>query len=223
MKKLFTFLVFAVLASPLWAETQVALQTLKWGKAIEAFEAADKASPPPQGGILFIGASGIARWKTLKDDFPGLPVFNRGFGGSQIEDSTFYADRIIIPYHPKTIVFQAGGNDINAGKSPEQVAKNFEAFVAKVRSALPEVRIIFLGQGPSAARWEQRDKQQALNELVKTIIAKDKNMVFVDMWKKFLGFDGKPNNDLFVEDKLHHNLNGYKLRTLLLKPVLEGK
>ena len=223
MTQLLTFFAIVAFTAPAWSETVVSLQTLKWGKAIEAFEATDKVSPPPQNGILFIGASGIARWKTLKEDFPGLPVFNRGFGGSQIEDSTFYANRIIIPYHPKTIVFQAGGNDINAGKTPEQVAKDFEAFVAKVRGALPDVHLIYLGQGPSAARWEQRDKQQELNAMIKDFIAKQQNMVFVDMWKNFLGFDGKPNNDLFVEDKLHHNLNGYKLRTRLLKPVLEGK
>jgi len=49
-------------------------------------------------------------------------VINRGFGGSQIADSVFYADRIVIPYRPRLIVLRAGGNDIHAGKTPEQVA-----------------------------------------------------------------------------------------------------
>src|SRR5271163_4804882 len=89
---------------------------------IRAFEAADAKNPPPQGAILFIGSSGIRLWKTLAEDFPKHQVINRGFGGSQVADSTYYADRIVIPYKPSLILLRAGTNDIQAGKTPEQVA-----------------------------------------------------------------------------------------------------
>ncbi len=221
MKQLLSFLVFTVIASPLWSETKPVHPSQKWEKAIATFEEADKKSPPPAGAIEFIGASGITRWKTLAEDFPGLPVFNRGFGGSQIEDATYFAERIVIPYKPKTIVFQSGGNDINAGKSPAQVAKDFGAFVAKVRGALPDVRILFIEQAPSSKRWEQREKQQQLNQFVKEFIAKDKNLVFIPMWQEFIGSDGKPNDALYVEDKLHNNAEGYKIRTRIVREFLE--
>jgi hypothetical protein len=52
-----------------------------WEKEISAYERADATNPPPKGGIEFIGSSVIARWKTLKQDFPGQPVYDRGFGG----------------------------------------------------------------------------------------------------------------------------------------------
>jgi lysophospholipase L1-like esterase len=223
MRRSVLLFAFLTLAAPLWSEPKPASPSQKWEKAIAAFEEADKKSLPPQNAILFIGASGITRWKTLKEDFPEFTVINRGFGGSQIEDSTYYADRIVIPYKPKTIVFQAGGNDINAGKSPEQVAKNFEAFVTKVRGALPEVRILFVEQGPSSARWEQRDKQQKLNALVKSFVEQGTNMGFIPVWNSFIGPDGKPNDALYVEDKLHNNTEGYQIRIRLVKPFLEGK
>ncbi len=224
MNRLPFFLLFALAAS-LWADDKAASThpSQKWEKAVAAFELQDQKSPPPQGGIEFIGASGIARWTSLKEDFAGLPVYNRGFGGSQIEDATYFADRIVIPYKPKTIVFQSGGNDINAGKSPGRVAKDFEAFVAKVRAALPDVRILFIEQGPSSKRWEQREKQQQLNALVKAYIAKDKNLGFIPIWKDFIGPDGKPNDSLYVEDKLHNNAAGYKIRTRIVKEILQGK
>ncbi len=223
MKHLLPILLFAVLTSPLRSDDRPAPAhpSQKWEKAIAAFEAADKKSPPPVGGIEFIGASGIARWTTLQQDFPGLPVFNRGFGGSQIEDATYFAERIVIPYQPKIIVFQSGGNDINAGKSPEKVAQDFEAFVAKLRAALPEVRILFIEQAPSTKRWEQRDQQQRLNQLVKDFISKGKNLVFIPMWQEFIGPDGKPNDALYVEDKLHNNAEGYKIRTRIVKEFLD--
>ena len=138
----------------------------RFEKEIAAYEAADKVSAPPQGAVVFTGASGIRLWKTLAQDFPGLTVINRGFGGSQLSDSIYFADRISIHYKPQTIVIQAGGNDINAGISPEQVLADFKTYVAKVRSALPDVQIIFLSLNPSPQRWEQRDKQQQANKLV---------------------------------------------------------
>ena len=222
-RRLLSLLAFAL--GSLHAETKAPLThpSQKWEKTIVAWGESDKKTPPPQGGIEFIGASGITRWTTLAADFPGLPVFNRGFGGSQIEDATYYADRIVIPYKPKMIVFQSGGNDINAGKSPERVAKDYEAFVAKVRASLPDVRIFFIEQAPSSKRWEQREKQQQLNALVKAFIAKDKNLVFIPMWNEFIGSDGKPNDSLYVEDKLHNNAEGYKIRTRIIKGYLEGK
>ena len=101
-------------------------------------------------------------------DYPDYKVINRGFGGSQIADSVYYADRIIIPYKPRLIVLQAGTNDINAGKSPEQVLADFKAFVEKVRAKLPDTRIAFLsinpapvalGAGRQAKEGEPADKK----------------------------------------------------------------
>lgn len=193
----------------------------KFEKEIVAYEEADKQNPPPKDGILFTGASGIRRWTTLAQDFPGLPVFNRGFGGSQLSDSIYYVDRISIKYAPKTIVIQAGGNDINAGKKPEQVFEDFKTYVAKVRAALPEVKIIFLNLGPSPKRWEQREAQQKANQLVKDYIAAGKNLVYVDLWPGSIGADGLPKPELYVADQLHSTAAGYALRTELLKPLLQ--
>ena len=190
-------------------------------KEIAAYEAADKTNPPPQGAIVFTGASGIRLWKTLAQDFPGLTVINRGFGGSQLSDSIYFAERMVIPYHPKAVVIQAGGNDINAGKTPEQVLADFQAWVEKVRAALPDVRLVYLGQGPSPARWAQREKQQQANQLVRDDIAKGKNMFFVDIWAACLGADGEPRPDLYVADKLHPSAEQYQIRAKLIRPALE--
>ena len=52
-----------------------------------------------------MGSSGIKLWKTLAQDFPiKRNVINCGFGGSQIVDSTHFADRIIVPHEPKMII-----------------------------------------------------------------------------------------------------------------------
>ena len=193
----------------------------KFEKDILAYEEADKQSPPPKGGILFTGASSIRLWKTLAQDFPGLPVYNRGFGGSQLSDSIYFAERISIKHAPKTIVIQAGGNDINVGKTPEQVLADFKTYVEKVRAALPEVKIIFLNLGPSPKRWEQREAQQKANQLVRDYIAAGKNLVYADLWPGSIGADGLPKPELYVEDKLHPSAAGFAMRKELLRPLLQ--
>ena len=210
----------ALALSPL-LRAEPATQANKFAKEIAAFEAADKTSPPPQGAILFTGASGIKRWSTLAQDFPDLKVINRGFGGSQISDSIHFLDRVSIPYHPKTIVLQAGGNDLNAGKPVAQVVTDFKTYVEKVRAKLPEVKIVYLGQGPSPARWAQREQQQELNRLVREFCAAGKNMAFVDLWDVTLGTDGQPRPELFVADKLHPSAEQYQIRAKLIRPALE--
>jgi lysophospholipase L1-like esterase len=191
----------------------------RYETTIRGFEAADRTNPPPQNAILFTGASNIVGWKTLAEDFPGLTVINRGFGGSHISDCVFYADRIVIPYKPRVIVLRAGGNDIQAGKTPEQVAADFKAFVEKVHAALPETRIAYWSMTPSikrSANWE-RDKKG--NELIKEYIVTGKNVVYIDSAEATLGADGKPRAELFT-DGLHFNREAYKMFAKIIRPYL---
>jgi len=195
--------------------------SLKYEKEIEAFEAADRKSPPPQGAVLFIGDSGIRMWKTLAEDFPDQKVINRGFGGSEMADSTYFADRIVMPYKPRLIVFRAGGNDLTAGRTPEQLLADFQAFVDKVREKLPQTRIAFFSLNPNPARWSQAEVRKKANVLIKAYVDAGKNLDFIEVWDQFLGPDGKPREDLFIKDRLHNNAEGYKLYAEAVRPHLK--
>jgi lysophospholipase L1-like esterase len=195
-------------------------ESAKWHRAIEAFEAADKRSPPAPGAVLFVGSSSIRFWKTLPADFPQDHVLNRGFGGSHIADCTAFADRIVIPYRPSVIILHAGANDLAAGKSPQQVFADYKAFVAKVREALPETPIAFLAINPTPARWAQAARQQETNRLIREHAAGKQGLAFIDLWDALLGPDGQPRADLHVRDRLHPNAAGYKIRTRLVTAYL---
>lgn len=208
----------ALIPVTLWAADPS--PSLRFEKEIVAYETADKTNPPPQGAILFTGASGIRRWTSLKQDFPDHQVINRGFGGCQMADVVYYTDRIVLPYKPKLIVVQAGGNDLNARKTPQQVLADFQALVEKVRAALPETRIAYMSIGPSPARWAQVEQQKEANRLVKDYVAKGQNLDYIESFDAFLNSEGQPRDELFVADRLHHNAEGYKVRTQLVRPHL---
>ena len=193
----------------------------RWEQEIRAFEAADRANPPPQGAILFIGSSTIRMWKTLAQDFPEHKVLNRGFGGCQIADCTYYVDRIVVPYKPRLIVLRAGGNDIHAGKTPEQVRDDFQAFVAKVRAKLPKVRIAYMTINATPARWANVQREKKANRLIKDYIAKVENLDYIDTFDATMGPDGKPRKELFAKDRLHFNAEGYKILTTVTRSHLK--
>lgn len=191
--------------------------SIQWEPEIAAFEAADKTNPPPKRAILFIGSSSIRLWKSLPQDFPLHPVINRGFGGSQIIDSVNLADRIVFPYQPRQILIYAGGNDINAGKSPAEVFGDFKAFVEKVRSKLPETVIGYISIAPNPARWAQVEGVRSANRMIEEYARTDPRLKFIDVFTHMLGEDGKPRPELFVEDRLHMNAKGYELWTSLIR------
>lgn len=193
----------------------------KWEKEISAFEASDKTNPPPKGAVLFIGSSTIRLWKTLQQDYPSVKVINRGFGGSEIVDSTHFAERIIFPYEPSRIFLRAGGNDLAAGKSPEEVFADFKEFVAKVHGKLPKTEILFIGWNPTIARWYQVEKEKALNALVKEYVEHNEGLKYIATFSVPLGADGKPRAELFMPDKLHFNAEGYKLLAERVRPFVE--
>lgn len=192
----------------------------KWEKDVAAFEKNDALNPPPKHAVLFVGASTIVRWKSLAEDFKGTVVLNRGFGGNQIADSTYYADRMIFPYEPKMIFLRAGGNDIHAGRSAEEVFGDFKDFVAKVRQRLPEVPIAYIALSPAPSRWNERESGDKLNELIAGYVKQQQNLLLVDDSKLPLGADGQPRPELFVADRLHFSEDGYKLLAEAVRPYL---
>jgi lysophospholipase L1-like esterase len=194
----------------------------QWNPAIAAFEAADKTHSPARGSILFIGSSSIEHWKSLAADFPEVNVINRGFGGSVISDSTFFADRIVAPYHARAIIMYAGDNDLQEGSTPEQVRDDFAAFVRKARAVDPGVPIAFIAIKPSVARAVLLPKIRQANELVHAYATTQKNVTYLDAFTPLLGKDGQPQPDLFGEDGLHMNRKGYLLWMSIIKPWVDG-
>jgi lysophospholipase L1-like esterase len=191
----------------------------QWRTEIDSLVAGDAAHPPSQGAVLFVGSSSIRMWTTLSHDFPGVATINRGFGGSEIADSTYYADRIIIPYHPKLIVLYAGDNDVDAGRTAQQVIDDFKAFVARVRRDLPRAGIVFVSIKPTVARVAKWPQMQAANAGVAAWAPATPGVIFVDVATKMLDAQGKPRPELLREDGLHMRAAGYAIWIDALKPV----
>ena len=179
---------------------------------------------PSKGQILFIGSSSFRIWKTFATDLAGIPAFNRGFGGSTMTDALYYFDRMVVKYAPSAVVVYEGDNDLNKGKSPEDLAKEYEDFSNRLKKALPKTKLVYLAVRPSLSRIAIVDKQKQFNSWLEKYCKSQKGRFFLDMHSPFYLPDGTVMPDIFVADRLHLNEKGYlifsaKIREFILEKL----
>ncbi len=202
MMMLRTIILIGLTVSGLWAGPE------RWEKDISKLEEAARKNPPPKGGLLFVGSSSIRLWD-LKSALPERNAINCGFGGSEVEDSVYYADRLVIPHEPSIVFLYAGDNDIGGGKSAERVVADYRRFVKTIHAALPQTQIVFLPIKPSLARWEKWPEMNEANQTIKKLSGENPLLHFLDTISPSLTKDGQPDPALFQKDGLHLNAKGY--------------
>lgn len=218
MRKQFTFLLLALLGLvPLTAQTQRPFEP-----EIRAFERLDSIEKPAQGQILLYGSSTMRLWNTYQADLAGHQVVNRGFGGSQMSDAVYYFDRVVLPLKPSWILLYEGDNDLNSGKSPEQVFADYQTFMKLVKEKLPKTKVAIYTLRPSLARENRMPQQRQLHAFFKKYARKHrKKAYFIDAYQLLLTPEGRPNGDYLVEDKLHLNAKGYRVWTQVTRDFLK--
>lgn len=175
----------------------------------------------PVRPVLFYGSSSIRLWSTLREDFDELPVVNRGFGGSTLEECVELLDRLVTPLKPRAIVLYAGDNDIDQGASPETLLSRFEQFAGGVRMRLGWTPIVYVSVKPSPARFWNSAKVGAANDLIQQAISlRWREAVFVDLYQPMLDASGAPRAELFDSDGLHLSPAGYALWSQAIRKAL---
>ena len=188
----------------------------RWKARVEQMLQRDLQNPPKKEAVMFVGSATIAGWD-LKHYFPEFETINRGIGGSMISETTYYADQLIIPFKPSTIVFYSGDNDTAYGMPTEMIADDFRRFVAKIHSALPDTQMVVISIRPSIARLAVWDAVRAANEQLRAICDGDSKLRFVDLNPLLLTADGQPRRELLREDLHHLNKDGFDL----VSPVVD--
>ncbi|NOX90551.1 MAG: hypothetical protein GXO77_16220 [Calditrichaeota bacterium] len=223
MRKLMLFWLIAfvfLVISKSFSQPAANPDPLRFEKEINSFVQYDKKNSFPSEAVLFVGSSSIRMWRT-HDDFPEYPVINRGFGGAHISDVLYYYNEVIKKYNPAIIVFYAGDNDIAAGKSVKQVFNDYQALIKKILNDFTNVKFIYIPIKPSVSRWKFWDKMHEVNQLIKKYNEKHKKLYYADLATPLLNAEGKPDENLFIEDGLHLNQNGYARWKKELQPLLK--
>jgi lysophospholipase L1-like esterase len=117
-------------------------------------------------------------------------------------------------------VLYAGDNDLMSGRTPRQLERDFIDFVERVRRIDGNLRIAYIAIKPSPARLQLMDAARSANQRIERATEKLKGVDYIDIFTPMLDADRQPRADLFLEDRLHLNAEGYRLWTRLVAPYL---
>src|SRR5258708_3608683 len=194
-------------------------------KEIKEFKKSDSISFPAPNQILFVGSSSFRLWSDVQKYFPEYPIINRGFGGSTLKEMNYYFNDLIKPYHAKQIVVYCGDNDFASDKAltVDSVVRRFEVLFGKIRMADKKAQVTYVSIKPSPSRKTLMPKFDEANKKIKSFLSKQKNTSFADVFHKMLDDRGSPLKNIFLQDSLHMNAQGYIIWQKEIKPYLLKK
>ncbi len=183
-----------------------------WMERHEAINARVK-----QGNVdlIFIGDSITEGWEGA-----GKPVWDKFYGHRHAVNAGISSDRTqnvlwrldhgnIDGISPKLAVLMIGTNTM--GNTPEQVAEGIQAIVTKLRTKLPETKVLVLGifpRGPNSFD-PFRQEPMKVNKLLPAL-ADNAMVYYLDIGPMFLADDGTLSTDV-MGDLLHPTAKGYEI------------
>lgn len=224
--KITTFLfVFLLILSSFSDQKKKEQAVNKYENDIAAFERLDKTEKYAENSVLFVGSSSIRLWSTIAEDVAPYPVIQRGFGGSRTPDVVQYLERIAYPHQFSAIVIFVA-NDITGSANdltPKETRDNYQEMVRIIRDKYKHQPIFIIEITPSQSRWKYWSQIRQTNLLLKKLCRKGKNTYFIETAGHFLNERSEPRNELFRDDHLHLNREGYLVWGKLIKGEVERR
>ncbi|RIW13729.1 G-D-S-L family lipolytic protein [Algoriphagus lacus] len=206
---------YLLLSFFLWGKTQA--QELPFEKEVRRISAQiDSLGWEPESTV-FTGSSTIRMWKTLQSSFPTYSILNTGFGGSKASDLENHLFPLVIRFDPSRVFIYEGDNDLWAGVDVADILSSLDNIVKRLQLINPKTEIYLIGAKPSPSRWEKKENYAIFNQKLKEYCLSKEGVEFVDTWKALTDQSGNARPELFIQDQLHLNEEGYKIWTGIFK------
>ncbi|MDA1269162.1 MAG: GDSL-type esterase/lipase family protein [Bacteroidetes bacterium] len=163
------------------------------------------------GETVFTGSSTIKLWRSLPEITQGQEVLNTGFGGSKAADLERHLFPLVLKFDPKRVFIYEGDNDLWAGVEPEEILASLDRIVTRIQIAAPNTKIYLIGAKPSPSRWSKKDLYQSFNKQLEKYSKSKEGVSFIDTWATLTDSAGNARPELYIQDQLHLNVDGYVL------------
>ncbi len=176
--------------------------------------------------LLLIGDSITQGWEGAGKDawakhYGPRKAVNLGIGGDRTQHVLWRLENGNIDgIKPKLAVLMIGTNNSNGNdNTAEEIAAGIEAIVQKLRSELPETKVLILAIFPRGEKPNpQREKNAKASEIASKL-ADDKMVYYLDIGPKFLTEDGTLTREI-MPDFLHLTPRGYTIWAEAIEPTV---
>jgi len=174
--------------------------------------------------VLFLGSSSFRLWDTIQEDLAPVKVVKRAFGGARFGDLAIHTPELTAGLRfSKAVVFIA--NEITdkseEDTDPETTSKYARLVIAQLRAERPEVPIHLVAVTPTPLRYKYWPRIQLTNSMLRKIAESTPGVYYIPTAYAFLDRDGNPRAELFKDDRLHLNPNGYRTWSKILLGSLQ--
>ncbi len=175
--------------------------------------------------LLFLGDSITYGWnnngKAAWERFYGeREAANFGIGGDRTQHVLWRLENGEIDgLSPEAVVLMIGTNNLGSN-TPEEIADGVTAIVEKLRSALPEAKILLLAIFPrDEDPSPRRERLEAVNRQIAGLAESDDMVTYLDIGAHFLNDDGTISKEI-MPDFLHLSPRGYRIWADAMEPTL---
>jgi len=172
--------------------------------------------------VAFYGSSSVRLWVHMKRDMHPFNVVNLGFGGSTFAWCIHYFNEIFKGANPSKIVLYAGENDLNEGRTPQEVLADCHKLVEIIRAKYPDVALALISLKPSVEREGLIPLIIETNLLLSKYVIFDLNAQYINVFGQMITSDNRPIPELYLSDGLHLNKQGYALWSNAVKMALQS-
>ena len=164
--------------------------------------------------VAFIGDS-LTDGYDLKMYYPEMKVINRGIGGDTTHGVLARLDTSIIEPAPRVVVMMIGTNNLG------DMFTDYEEILIKLKSELPDTKVVILSIPPSCGDYASRNGQIAINNVKIKSLAEKYDYTYVDVFTPLFDFERNELRAEYTTDGIHFTPLGYEVITAEVKPVLE--
>ena len=226
--------IFALIGSSCGSEQSAspAIAAPKDGEWLNIHEAFLQRAKQGKVDLLFLGDSITAWWNSGNGAGKGpIEVWNRYYATRNAANFGIPGDRVenllwriengeVDTIKPKVVVVLIGTNNVLID-TPAEVAEGIGKVVKRLRTKLPESKVLLLGIFPRSARQDMtRERNRAVNERIEKL--DDGRFIFYqDLESKFIEPDGSITREI-MPDALHLSREGYQIWAEAMEPKLRA-
>ena len=209
---------------------KVGLQYIElWQESMEDVVREKEKEEYPEGQIVFYGPSYFTRWgrkhgftpmrEVLLGKSGAECVVNRGFGSSCSEHQLYYYPRMVRPLKPTVLVYECFGNGGAFGYTPEEIWEIAQRVIVYAMTDFTGIRIYLCSPHNSRDQNEEAvERKRRCSEFMKKFAEQYENVYFLDI----LNYEPlKSRKDIYVEDGVHFNAEGYEIYGEMFRKMLK--
>ena len=178
----------------------------------------------PEGEIIFYGGSNFVKWTTLEEDLAGYDIQNVSFGGSNDAMRHYYIQELVYDKKPSVVFYMSSTNDWTKGASVAEVIEGKQELFDEMAEKCPDTIFVIMSATPNPLRYygEYHAKMIECDQWTRQYCEEHDNFEFMNVVPGLSKNDGKEaNTEIWQEDNLHLNEQGYALLTEIVKDELK--